>query len=51
MISNYFTVALRSLKKNKLYSIINILGLTLGITACLLIGFTFGRKPITTVLM
>ena len=38
MISNYILVALRSLKKNKLYSIINILGLTLGITACLLIG-------------
>ena len=38
MISNYILVALRSLKKSKLYSIINILGLTLGITACLLIG-------------
>jgi len=38
MITNYILVAIRSLKKNKLYSIINILGLTLGITACLLIG-------------
>jgi putative ABC transport system permease protein len=38
MISNYIIVAVRSLKRNKLYSTINILGLTLGITACLLIG-------------
>ena len=38
MFKNYLVVALRSLKRNKAYSLINILGLTLGITACLLIG-------------
>ncbi len=37
MISNYFKVAIRNLFKTRLYSFINILGLTIGITACLLI--------------
>ncbi|MGK7395680.1 MAG: ABC transporter permease [Candidatus Cyclobacteriaceae bacterium M3_2C_046] len=32
MIKNYFIVALRSLKRNKFYTIINILGLTMGIS-------------------
>lgn len=38
MIKNYFKIAWRNLRKNKLYSGINILGLTAGLTACLLIG-------------
>ncbi|MEI9807079.1 MAG: ABC transporter permease [Bacteroidota bacterium] len=38
MIRNYLKTALRNLRKNKLYSAINILGLTAGLTACLLIG-------------
>lgn len=38
MIKNYFKVALRHLRKNKLYSLVNILGLSLGIAGCLLIG-------------
>lgn len=38
MLKNYLLVALRSLRRNKTYAAINILGLTLGITACLLIG-------------
>lgn len=38
MIKNYFKIAFRNLRKNKLYSIINVFGLTIGLTACLLIG-------------
>ncbi len=38
MLRNYLRIALRNLFKNKLYSTINIFGLTIGLTACLLIG-------------
>lgn len=38
MLRNYFTTAFRNLLKNKLFSVINILGLALGIAACLLIS-------------
>ena len=38
MFKNYFLTAFRHLQKNKLYSIINIVGLTAGLAACLLIG-------------
>ena len=37
MIRNYFKVALRYLFRNKEYTAINILGLAIGITACMLI--------------
>ncbi len=37
MIRNFLMVAFRNLWKNKLFSSINILGLTIGMTACLLI--------------
>jgi putative ABC transport system permease protein len=37
MIRNYFLIAFRNLKKYRFYSIINILGLTVGIVACLVI--------------
>ena len=37
MLKNYFTVALRGLTKQKGYSAINLLGLTVGITTCILI--------------
>ncbi len=37
MIRNYFKIAWRSLKKNKLTSFINVFGLTLSISICLLI--------------
>jgi putative ABC transport system permease protein len=37
MIKNYLKITLRNLKKHKLYSFINILSLTIGITVCLLI--------------
>jgi putative ABC transport system permease protein len=38
MFKNYFKVAFRSIRKNKLYSFVNIIGLTAGITGCILIG-------------
>jgi putative ABC transport system permease protein len=37
MLANYLKTAYRNLLKNKLYSGINLLGLTIGMTACLLI--------------
>ena len=38
MIKNYFKTAFRSIFKNKTSSAINIIGLTIGLTCCLLIG-------------
>ncbi|HLY68409.1 MAG TPA: ABC transporter permease [Puia sp.] len=37
MIKNYFLFVFRRLKKQKIFSLINILGLTVGITCCLMI--------------
>src|SRR5687767_9031387 len=37
MLKNYFKIAWRSLNRHRAYSIINILGLTLGIASCLII--------------
>jgi putative ABC transport system permease protein len=37
MIKNYFLLAFKNLWKQKLFSLINILGLTIGITCCLMI--------------
>src|ERR1700686_4690540 len=37
MIRNYFKIAWRNLKKNKIFSFINITGLAIGMAACLLI--------------
>lgn len=37
MISNYFKIAWRSLSRSKMYSLINIIGLTVGIACCILI--------------
>jgi len=37
MIKNYIKIALRSLRRNKLYSVLNITGLAIGITCCILI--------------
>ncbi|MGE5317575.1 MAG: ABC transporter permease, partial [Chloroflexota bacterium] len=37
MFRNYFKTAWRNLTKNKVFSIINILGLTIGITTCMMI--------------
>ncbi|HRI19741.1 MAG TPA: ABC transporter permease [Panacibacter sp.] len=44
MFRNYFTTALRNLRKNKLYSAINIFGLTVGLAACLLIGIYISHE-------
>ena len=38
MLKSYIKIALRSLSKYRLYSLVNITGLTIGISACLLIG-------------
>ena len=37
MIQNYLKIAYRNLLKNKVFSLINILGLAIGMAACLLI--------------
>jgi putative ABC transport system permease protein len=37
MFKNYIKIAWRNIKSNKLYSFINVLGLTIGLTCCLLI--------------
>jgi len=37
MLKNYFKIAVRNILRNKVYSAINILGLTLGITCCSLL--------------
>jgi putative ABC transport system permease protein len=37
MFKNYFNIAIRNMMKHKFFSAINILGMTIGITACLLI--------------
>ena len=38
MIRNYFKISLRNIRKNSLYSFVNVVGLTTGFVACLLIG-------------
>ena len=37
MLRNYFTIAIRNLMRQKMYSLINILGLTTGLACCMLI--------------
>ena len=37
MLKNYLKIAIRSLIKQKIYTIINVLGLSVGIASCLLI--------------
>jgi putative ABC transport system permease protein len=38
MLKNYLKIAWRNLAKNKLYSLVNIGGLTIGIASCILVG-------------
>lgn len=38
MFRNYLKIAIRNIRKNKLYSFVNIIGLTVGIVGCILIG-------------
>jgi len=46
MIKNYFTIAWRNLVKHKSFSFINILGLAIGIAACMII-FLYVRNEMT----
>src|SRR5687768_7322426 len=46
MLKNYIKIAWRNLIRNKVYSAINILGLAIGISACILI-FLFVRDELT----
>ena len=38
MLRNYLTIALRALRRNAIYSAINVVGLTLGVACCILIA-------------
>ena len=38
MLKNYITIAINNLLKNKLYSAINIIGLAIGLSACIVIA-------------
>src|SRR5690606_40694096 len=38
MLQNYFKVAIRNLFRTKIFSLINILGLSLGVACCLLLA-------------
>src|SRR3954466_16375554 len=38
MLKNYLTIAIRNLRKNTIFSFINISGLAIGFTSCLLIA-------------
>ncbi|MDQ3278601.1 MAG: ABC transporter permease, partial [Bacteroidota bacterium] len=44
MLKNYFTIAIRHLQKNKLYALVNIFGLAIGIGSCLLIGIYISHE-------
>ena len=44
MLKSYFKIAFRKLAKNKLYSFVNITGLTVGVTSCLLIGLYISHE-------
>jgi putative ABC transport system permease protein len=46
MIKNYLPIAWRNLVKHKLFSLINILGLAIGIASCFLI-FLYVRNELT----
>ena len=37
MLKNYFKIAIRNIEKNRVFSFINVLGLAIGISACLII--------------
>jgi putative ABC transport system permease protein len=44
MIKNYFKIAVRNLRRNRIYSFINIGGLTVGLTCCLLIFYFINHE-------
>ena len=37
MLKNYITIAFRNLRKHRFYTLINILGLAIGVASCLII--------------
>jgi len=44
MLKNYLKTAFRNFRKNRLYTVINIFGLTVGLAACLLIGIYINHE-------
>ena len=44
MIKNYLKIGWRNLRRNKLYAVVNIVGLAIGITCCLLIGLYINQE-------
>jgi putative ABC transport system permease protein len=44
MLRNYVKIALRHLQKNKLYALVNVFGLAIGIASCLLIGLYISHE-------
>lgn len=44
MFKNYFKISWRNLQKNKLYTFVNITGLTVGIASCILIGLYVSQE-------
>ncbi|MFT7056645.1 MAG: putative ABC transport system permease protein, partial [Roseivirga sp.] len=44
MFKSYLKIALRSLKKQKVFSLINILGLSVGLSCCMLIGLYISEE-------
>jgi len=44
MYKNYFKIAWRNLRKSKLYTFVNIIGLTIGISSCILIGLYIAQE-------
>lgn len=44
MLKNYFKIALRNMLRNKVYSLINILGLSIGVACCLLLALYIQKE-------
>jgi len=45
---NYTRIAWRNMKENKMFSFINVFGLSINLTSCLLIGFYNSNSSNTT---
>ena len=48
MLRNYLTIAWRNLRKHKLYTAINVVGLAIGIAACVVITLFVFMKGVLT---
>jgi len=46
MLINYFKIAWRNMMKSKIFSFINIFGLAIGLTCCMLITAGTGRGAV-----